>query len=110
MLDVLLRRLPAATAPLLLVALIAAARPAHASWPGTSSNLAVNIMPGAQNYKMTLPDGAGGLFVAWSDTRFVVSDVYVQHVTAAGNLTWNANGLIACAASGRQEQPVLCSD
>jgi hypothetical protein len=67
-------------------------------------------MTGAQNYGATISDGAGGMFVAWSDLRFVVSDIYVQHVTAGGTLAWNANGVVACAASGRQDQPVLTRD
>ena len=89
---------------------LAFARPAHATWPAANVNLAVNTSAGAQNYGATVSDGHGGMFVTWADYRFVVSDIYVQHVNSDGTLGWNPTGLITCAASGRQDQPVLCSD
>ncbi len=67
-------------------------------------------MSGAQNDPYTVSDGAGGMFVAWSDTRFIVSDIYVQHVLSDGTLVWNANGLVACSANGRQDQPSIAPD
>ena len=109
MLDTILRRLARAALALACCALsLAFARPAHAAWPST--NVGVCTMPGPQNYRTAISDGVGGMFVAWSDGRFVVTDVYAQHVRADGTLAWNANGLNICAAAGRQDQPVLACD
>ncbi len=90
--------------------LVSAPRVAHAAWPATNANLPVCIMTGAQNYRGAVSDGAGGMFITWSDARYVVTDIYVQHVRADGTLQWQASGLNVCAAASRQEQPVLALD
>jgi hypothetical protein len=89
---------------------VAAAVPARAAWPPVTSDLPVCTQTGAQNYRAVVPDGAGGMFVSWSDTRFIVSDIYVQHVTAAGTLQYVSSGLSVCSASGRQESPICQPD
>jgi hypothetical protein len=48
-------------------------------------------------------DGAGGAFVAWSDGRVDVGDVYVQHLDADGTAQWTPNGLAVCTRSGTQD-------
>ncbi len=100
----------AACALLVAVGLGASARPAHAVWPATNVNLTVCNMTGPQNFRGAIPDGSGGMYIAWSDGRYVVTDIYVQHIRANGTVAWLATGLNACAAAGRQEQPVLALD
>jgi hypothetical protein len=83
---------------------------ARAQWPGPTLGLPVCTAAGTQAYQMAISDGAGGMFVAWSDTRFVLSDIYVQHVSASGAVLWHADGILGCGAANRQSQPVLASD
>jgi hypothetical protein len=58
-----------------------------------------------------VPDGSGGVFIAWEDKR---SDwnVYVQHVSDEGQLApgWPVDGLAVCAAPGEQREPSIVSD
>lgn len=54
-----------------------------------------------------LPDGSGGVFVAWRDTRANLvtgSDVYLQRLTAAGAIApgWPTSGLGVCVAPESQ--------
>jgi len=61
-----------------------------------------------------VPDGAGGLYVAWTDHRASATDgdVYAQHVLGDGTLApgWPVDGLAVCTAAGDQRQPVAAAD
>jgi hypothetical protein len=92
------------------VGVLVFASAARADWPSASTNLAVCTMVGSQLHGATIPDGDGGMFVAWSDARFVVTDIYVQHVNPDGTLAWNPSGLAVCISSGRQDQPAIARD
>lgn len=61
---------------------------------------------------LTAPDGAGGLYIAWSDRRDGHDDIYVLRVTAAGQPAagWPATGVLACGASGHQRLNSLVPD
>ncbi|MBI5711007.1 MAG: hypothetical protein HZC42_12015 [Candidatus Eisenbacteria bacterium] len=51
------------------------------------------------------PDGSGGAYVAWTDDRAdPYRDIYLQHVTASGEIApgWPANGLLICDARRAQ--------
>jgi len=48
-------------------------------------------------------DGTGGAFVAWSDGRDDVSDIYAQRLDATGDLLWTENGVAVCVAAGGQD-------
>ncbi len=59
------------------------------------------------------PDGAGGAFVVWEDTRSgSTEDVYAQHVTASGAvaLGWEPNGVAICTQPASQPKPAVASD
>ena len=99
-----------ARALLVLACALLAPAVAHAQWPSPTTGLPICTAAGSQSYRMAISDGAGGMFVAWSDTRFVLADIYVQHVSAGGSNLWAGNGAIVCSASSRQDQPVLVSD
>jgi len=47
-------------------------------------------------------DGTGGAYVAWSDGRNNVYDVYAQRLDATGALQWTANGVAICNAANPQ--------
>jgi len=49
------------------------------------------------------PDGAGGLFLAWSDARDDVGDVYAQRLDGAGNGLWGTNGIAVSVQEDGQD-------
>jgi hypothetical protein len=59
-------------------------------------------------------DGAGGLYVAWTDFRGgpANGDVYAQHLLADGTRAagWPANGLAVCSAPRAQRHPTVSED
>ena len=59
-------------------------------------------------------DHTGGAFVAWSDGRDDVGDVYAQHLDATGGPLWTENGVAVCVAAGGQDaitvQPAATGD
>ena len=66
---------------------------------------------GDQTGPTLVGDGAGGALVAWTDSRSGgTSDIYAQHVNAAGALLWPATGLAVCTAAGAQNTPVAAPD
>lgn len=57
------------------------------------------------------PDGYGGAFVAWTDSRIAGNqDVYMQHLHSDGSTSWASNGVPLCAASGNQTSSRLLAD
>ena len=48
-------------------------------------------------------DGTGGAFVAWSDARDDVGDVYAQRLDPFGDLLWTEDGVAVCVAAGGQD-------
>ena len=61
---------------------------------------------GAAQYQtgaQVMPDGAGGVIIAWSDHRNTVDyDVYALRVDASGVPQWTANGVIVSATTNNQ--------
>src|SRR5262249_383364 len=57
------------------------------------------------------PDGAGGVFVAWQDSR-AGYDIYLQRFTGDGAIApgWSPTGNVVCAAPGDQRAPAIVSD
>ena len=63
--------------------------------PGYPANgLPICTDPAAQGAAQLVPDGAGGLFIAWSDIRDGPFAAYAQHVLANGQIdpSWPVNG------------------
>lgn len=58
----------------------------------------------------SIPDGSGGVFLAWEDYRSGNADIYAQHLDAAGNPLWGANGALVVSQTLGQESPVLVRD
>ncbi|HEX7880114.1 MAG TPA: hypothetical protein VF720_11935, partial [Candidatus Eisenbacteria bacterium] len=92
----------------LAVAAILSAAPAHSAWldGGTPVSTAVY----AQQNPVIAEDDAGGVIVAWHDTRAGHYDIYAQRITATGDVAWNAEGVPVAAATGAQKFPVIVSD
>ncbi|MGC9472406.1 MAG: choice-of-anchor U domain-containing protein [Bacteroidales bacterium] len=66
---------------------------------------------GNQMQPVALPDGAGGVIIAWVDARDDgQGDIYAQRLNASGQVLWNTGGTAVCTATGYQEAPDLASD
>jgi hypothetical protein len=59
-------------------------------------------------------DGAGGMFVTWTDGRTLATadDIYAMHLVTNGSLAvgWTAAGKVICNAAGSQVQPAIAGD
>lgn len=75
-------------------------------------SVAVCAATGTQVAASILPDGVGGLFVAWQDARggAGTDDVYAQRLSASGVAQWTANGVVVSAAAGMQTEPHVVTD
>ena len=75
-----------------------------AQW--TANGIAVSDAGGSQDSPQVAPDGSGGMFLAWNDSRNGSNyDIYVQHLNTAGASAWTAKGLAVCTAAGNQLNP-----
>lgn len=81
---------------------------ANATWATHGSP--ASLADSSQALARSLPDGVGGAFIVWEDRRSGDSDVYAQHLDAAGNPLWGANGALVVSQTGGQESPVLAKD
>lgn len=67
---------------------------------------------GHQHAPRLAPDGEGGAFIAWWDTRGLSYDVYAQRLLSNGSIApgWPAKGVALCTAPGHQFKPQLTGD
>ena len=82
-----------------------------AAWSSnTHENTAVCTASGQQSSLQIVSDGAGGVIIAWEDTRNVHFDIYAQRVDAHGNVLWKKDGVSICSAPENQNRPRIVSD
>ena len=95
--DIYLQRLTDAAAP-------------ASGWP--AAGLPVCAAADNQGSPAIVADGAGGVFVAWSDHRAGTYDIYAARVTASGELApgWLVDGTPVCVAADDQRKPQLVTD
>src|SRR5258706_14714288 len=68
-------------------------RSANAAW-GIDGAAVCNTTHG-QTGAVAVPDGAGGVIVAWSDYRVAGQvAIYVQRLSPIGQRLWTANGIL----------------
>lgn len=81
-----------------------------ASWMPDSSRLCLGSMEGVEYTRIA--DGSGGAFIGWVDGRFELTDIYLQHFTAAGMPAegWPSGGLPVCIAPNSQHHLSICAD
>ncbi len=62
--------------------------------------------------RVSVPDGAGGLYIAWADFRDGSADIFLLRVTNVGTVAsgWPSDGVPVCSATGDQVEPRLVSD
>lgn len=56
-----------------------------------------------------VPDGADGVFCAWTDRRDLVSQIYIQHMGPQGDMLWQTDGQ-PISAEADNTAPVLLAD
>jgi hypothetical protein len=87
-----------ALAPLALL-LLPTAAPAVWTWDVTV-DVPVCTADGYQDNSVSVPDGAGGVIVAWEDGRAGSPGMYAQRLDAAGIPQWTPNGVLVSTAAG----------
>lgn len=96
---------------LVFATLGARAGPAHADWPQSPLiNVPVCSASDEQYFQRAVPDGQGGVIVAWADERSDTLDVYAQRISAAGVPLWTAQGVRLCGAPWEQSEVTLLED
>jgi hypothetical protein len=81
----------------------------HAAW--VADGISVCLPIGQQDQPVVAPDGSGGVFVVWRDSRTVVNtDIYVQRIDADGNILLLNTGMPVCTAANLQSTPFIVSD
>jgi|GEM_PF-712687 len=72
----------------------------NSSW--ISSGLSITQAGGPVTSQTMVPDGTGGVIVAWLDTRNGNSDVFAQKLYKDGDTFWSSSGTPVCTAPGEQ--------
>lgn len=76
----------------------------------TTDGIVVCGFAGQQQYPRTIPDGAGGAIIVWSDSRSGSYIIYGQRIDALGNNLWAADGVPLSTGDGWQQYPVVVPD
>ena len=104
-------RRPSVTLLALAVLVSALAHRADAAWPhDPTDNVPVIVSYGSQTTPVGVSDGAGGMIVAWTDSRSGVNDIYAQRISATGERLWDPYGVVICDAFNPQTLPVIAAD
>ncbi len=82
------------------------------------NGVALCTAAGDQNAPVIVADGAdpggtgSGAIVSWQDNRNFTTgyDIYARRVDAAGVAQWSADGVVVCAAAGKQDSPAIVPD
>lgn len=68
----------------------------------------VVVMNGEQDQHSFRKDGTGKAVVVWHDKRDAENpNLYIQRMDENGQMMWEENGILLCAAEGAQERPKL---
>lgn len=65
--------------------------------------------PGVQMRPAIAEDGQGGAYVVWEDYRGSEANIYAQHVSAAGTVSWTANGVRVATINGARYAPTVAA-
>ncbi len=64
-----------------------------------TTGVPIVVVPGDQSEVALTPDGTGGAFIAWIDSRVSDKNVYAQRINGAGIVQWTANGINVSSAN-----------
>ena len=89
---------------------VTAAGAISGGWPATGVSLSTGST--AFDPSNLIADGNNGALAAWMDLGGGEGDILAQHVLSTGTTdpTWDANGVVVCAAPGTQVLPMIVSD
>jgi len=76
----------------------------------TANGVVIASGVGNQDDPDIVADGAGGVIIAWEDSRSGLDDIYVQRVNGAGAPQWTANGVALCVMPDAQGNPTGVPD
>jgi hypothetical protein len=74
-----------------------------AQW--TTNGVPVCTLPETQVHLAIAPDGAGGIIMAWEDSRNLAGsgiDIYMQRLDGSGIPQWTASGAVLCSHTADQ--------
>ncbi|MBU8922374.1 MAG: choice-of-anchor D domain-containing protein [Bacteroidales bacterium] len=57
-----------------------------------------------------IPDGFGGMLIAWQDSRNANDDIYAQRFSPGGVPRWTVGGVAVCTEASNQERHEIVSD
>ncbi len=102
---------PAAALAVAAVMMLAVA-PCFAAWPDAPSvNLPICTAPVSEGAPQVVPDGSGGVIVAWETTApDGVKGVFAQRVDRDGRPAWGDGGIAVCPLASDQQRPALAPD
>lgn len=94
---------------LLVLSSLIVSSPARADWP--AGGLPVCDQAASQLAPAIAGDGSGGAYIAWIDERSPETGIYVQRVTAAGEIAegWPVNGWFISATHLSMGSPSIAS-
>ncbi len=78
-------------------------------WYQYGVDVSDNISGNHVNPKV-VPDGEGGIVVAWRETRYVDWDVYAQRVNGAAKDLWQDDGIAITRAYGDKDEVSMIAD
>lgn len=79
-------------------------------WNGGSPRPLV-VVGWDQDAPVLVPDGSGGVFMAWTDSRDNLNDVYAQRLSPDGDDLWTASGVpVAQSANGQDAITMIVSE
>jgi hypothetical protein len=76
----------------------------------TADGVVVCVAASDQSGPVAVADGAGGVLIAWSDSRGATSDAYAQRINGLGSPQWTADGVALCTAAAAQQDLAIASD
>jgi len=97
------RRLAAFTllAPLLLPAVAF-------GWPAGNALVASDHLD--RTRPASISDGVGGAIIVWEEEYRGATNIFAQHLDAAGAPLWGQGGIVVCSATGSEHFPAISSD
>jgi hypothetical protein len=75
-----------------------------------ADGVVVSGTTGDQNDHVMIPDGDGGAFLAWRDTRSGAAGIYVQRISDTGASLWTAHGVLICTAANNRSDLAIIDD
>jgi hypothetical protein len=95
---------------LVILALISivGALPARAHW--IEDGVGVCTEPFGSSTPIIAPDGMGGAFIAWLDSRNGNADAYAQRLNVSGTPLWTSGGVPICTDPSSLTDIAICSD